>query len=252
MFQATVQGFNYLAPSGNTFGNNLLFPGTTGSFLSTPATTNLITWKATTGYTIEYWVYLTTYFSSINGGPGNHDNAGTNYSSFGVVTGGQIEFYYWAPGQSYFNTATGAVPLSTWTNIAAVFTTTGSSTTGSIYVNGVRQNIQVNKAGSFAATQTVTNGTVSTGTVFGMGSYTGTFTGYWNNLRVSNVNRYSGASYTLATQSFTYDSNTQMILVPNGTVSSSVISFTNSGNTSTTMTNFTSYVTITATRANHT
>ena len=250
MFAARQQ-FNYQGSAGAAWGNNMYFPATAGQFVSKAGTTNLVTWKATTGYTIEYWGYWTAFGATINGGPGNQDGASTNYWSFGPMTNGMLEFYYWGSGQQYFNTANSAVSLNTWTNIAAVFTTTGTTATASLYVNGVRQQIQWNKTGTFADTKSVTNGVVSAGTVFGMGRYgTGFVTGYINNLRVSNINRYSGASYTLASGPFTSDSNTQLLIVPTDAAGTTISYQAAPGNG--TMTNPSNLVTVTTTRANHT
>lgn len=244
--------FWYQQASGTTFGNNLYFPNNTNQFLSVASTTNLVTWKATTGFTIEYWLYMSAWPITINPGPGNHNNTSTNYWSFSPITNGQLEFYYWGSGQQYFSTATNALSLNTWHNVCAVFTTTGSSTTASLYVDGVRKQIQWNKTGSYADTQTVTNGVVSTGTVFGMGKYgTSTWNGYIDNLRVSNINRYSGASYTLATGPFTADSNTQLLIQPTNAVGSTTISYQNSG-AGGTMTNASNLVSVVSTHANHT
>lgn len=239
-------------PASGGFGNNLFFPNTTTQFLSKAGTTNLVTWKATTGYTIEYWGYWTAFSATINGGPGNQDGASTNYWSFGPITGGQLEFYYWGSGQQYFSTATGAITLNTWYNVCAVFTTTGTSTTASLYINGVRQNIQWNKTGAYAQTQTVTNGVVGTTTVFGLGKYgSNRIVGYIDNLRVSNINRYSGASYTLATGPFTSDANTQLLITPTDAVGSTTISYQSAAGNGT-MTNASNQVTVSSAHANHT
>lgn len=250
MFSARAPFF-YQSPSGG-FGNNLRFPNNASQLLSRSSTTNLITWKATTGFTIEYWFYLTAWPGAINPGPGNQDGGATNYWSFGPGASGMIEFYYWGPGQSFVNTANAAATLNSWNNISMVATTTGSSTTVSIYLNGVRQQVQLNKTGAFANTQTVTNGQVATSTIFSMGRYsTARWNGWIDNIRVSNTARYSGASYTLATGPFTFDSNTQLLIEPTGTVGSSTIAFSSaSGNG--TMTNASNLVTIVNTRANHT
>jgi hypothetical protein len=253
MFAARQQ-FNFQAPASAAWGNNALFPANAAQYISKPGTTNLVTWKATTGYTIEYWGYWSAFGNTINGGPGNSDGAGTNYWTFGPITSGQLEFYYWGSGQQYFSTATGAVPLNAWTNVAAVFTTSGSTVTASLYVNGIRQQIQWNKTGTYADTKTATNGIVSAGTVFGMGKYGAGLIGgnqpfYLNNLRVSNINRYSGASYTLATEAFTSDANTQLLIQPTGS-SGTTIPYT--GAVSGNMTNASNLVSITTTRANHT
>lgn len=248
MFASRSQFF--AQPVGGGFGNNMFFPGNASQFVSVAGTTNLVTWKATTGYTVEYWGYWTAFGASIQGGPGNQDGGGTNYHSFGPSTGGNLEFYYWGSGTQFIRTAASAVPLNTWTNVAAVFTTTGSSTTISLYINGVRQLIQWNNTGAFATTQTVTNGVVSSGTVYGMGKYGGNLvSGFYNNLRVSNINRYSGDSYTLATADFISDANTQLLIVPTG-AAGTTIPYT--GAVSGNMTNASNLVTVTATRANHT
>jgi len=249
MFAARSQFFAQPAAAGGGFGNNMFFPGNGSQFVSKAGTTNLVNWKATTGYTVEYWGYWTSFTGTIQGGPGNQDGGGTNYHSFGPYTNGVLEFYYWGSGQQYITTDIGAVPLNTWTNIAAVFTSVGSSTTISLYVNGVRQLVRWNNTGSYAVSQTVTNGVTSAGTVYGMGKYSGAFTAYYNNLRVSNINRYSGASYTLATQDFVSDANTQLLIVPTG-ATGTTIPYT--GAVSGNMTNASNLVTNTATRANHT
>jgi hypothetical protein len=253
MFAARSQFF--AQPAGGGFGNNAFFPGNGSQFLSKAGTTNLVTWKATTGYTVEYWGYWTSFGASIQGGPGNQDGGGTNYNSFGpCISGGAsgtLEFYYWGPGTQFLTTAGSIVPLNTWTNIAAVFTTSGSNTTASLYVNGIRRQIRWNNTGSYADTQTVNNGAVSAGTVYGMGKYGGSIVnGFYNNLRVSNINRYSGASYTLATADFVSDSNTQLLIVPTGAAGTTIPYQSTAGNGN--MTNASNLVTNTVTRANHT
>jgi hypothetical protein len=237
----SLSGTTIVYPPTTTFGNNALFPNSSSQFLSVAATTNLINWRATTGFTCEYWFYYTTSPGTYNGGPGNHDGTSTNYWSFGPSTSGMIELYYWSPGETFVRTSTGVVTTNAWHNIALVCTTAGSTTTINIYVNGTRQ-----------LTTTTTTGVISTGTAFGMGKYS-TFArldGYMNNLRVSNIDRYSGASYTLATTAFTADANTQLLIVPTES-SGSTITYQNSG-AGGTMTNTSNLITATTTRANHT
>lgn len=253
MFASRSQFWAQPAAAPGAFGNNLYFPNNSSQFLSKAGTTGLVTWKATTGFTIEYWMYMTAWPGTINPGPGNQDGAGTNYWSFGPGASGQLEFYYWGSGQQFFSTAANTLSLNTWHNIAFVATTSGTTATVSMYVDGVRKQIQWNKTGTYTDTKSVTNGIVSASTVFGMGKYgsTNRWNGWIDNLRVSNVNRYSGASYTVATAPFTYDSNTQLLIEPTGTVGSSTIAFQSvSGNGN--MTNASNLVTIVNTHANHT
>ena len=248
---AARQGFFPPATAG--FGNSSFWSTSTSSsrWLSVPSVTNLITWKATTGFTIEYWIYQTTQWpGSINPGPGNQDTSGTNYWSFGPADNGRLEFYYWGPGTNSIRTNTNAMSLNIWYNICMVATTSGSNSTVTLYINGVRQQIQLN-TGSFGDSVTVSNGAISTGTPFRMGAYGSTFwRGYMDNLRVSNINRYSGASYSVATSPFTSDANTQLLLIcdgPNGSTT-----FTDSSSFARTVTNNSNLVTISNAKANHT
>lgn len=247
---AARQGFYTQPVAAGGFGNNAYFPNNVNQFLSVNSTTNLITWKATTGYTIEYWIRLNAHPGTINPGPGNQDAGGTNYWSFGPANAGALEFYYWAPGTSYIKTATGVLNLNTWYNVCMVATTTGSSTTVSLYVNGVRQPVQLNNAGSFLDSQTVTNGATATGTPFRWGRYgANRWDAYMDNLRVSNINRYSGASYSVATAPFTSDANTQLLVICDGSPGSTT--FTDTSSFARTVTNNINIVTVSSTYANH-
>jgi hypothetical protein len=241
------------APSGG-FGNNALYPGNTDQFLSVNSTTDLITWKATTGFTIEYWFYATAWPGTINPGPGNQDAGGTNYWSFGPAVNGRLEFYFWSPGTTYITTADSLMSLNTWHNISAVMTSVGSTTTVSLYIDGVRRQVRLGTgsgSGTLADTQTTTAGATSAGTPFRMGRYgSNRWTDfYMDNLRVSNINRYSGASYTVASSPFTSDANTQLLMICDGTPGSTT--FTDSSSFNRTVTNNVNRVTISSARANH-
>ena len=103
-----------------------------------------------------------------------------------------------------------------------------------------------------AACATTTSGVYSTGTVFGGGKYGASIlNGYIDNIRVSNVNRYSGASYTVATTGFTLDSNTYLLIPPVESNGATSIAFQSTGGNGT-MTNATNLVTVSSSRANHT
>ena len=247
-------GFLYqeaTVPIGN-FGNSAYWSPSSylAYYLYRTSTNDMIDWKATSGFTVEFWIYAGQWPGTINPGPGNHDNNGTNYWSFGPSVDGRLEFYYWAPGQTYITTNTNALSLNTWHNVCAVFTTTGSDTTITFYIDGVRQQVQLNDSGSFADSQTINNGVFSTATPFMFGAYGFAYTNvYIDNLRVSNINRYSGASYTLATAPFTSDGNTQLLVIcdgPNGSTS-----FTDSSSFNHTITNNGDFVYISDARANH-
>ena len=254
MFAARSQFYNQPV-SGAAFGNSALFPSATSDqYLSVPGSTNLVNWKSTTGFTIEYWFYSadTAFPNTIQCGPGNSDGGGTNYWTFGPRNGNRLEFYYWGSGTSYFTTEVDTLSLNTWNNVSMVATTAGSSTTVRLYINGICKPIQVNNTGVFSISQSVTNGVTSSGTGFGMGKYGGqAWKNFWmDNLRVSNINRYSGDSYTLATAPFTTDANTQLLFKCDNAVGSTV--FTDGSSFNRTFTNFNNRVTVDSTRANHT
>lgn len=238
------------------FGNSAYWSGSSTSayWMGTTNAATLINWKATTGYTIEYWFYAAGSLpASINPGPGLQDTTGTNYWTFGPISTGAVEMYFWTPGQSTIRTAAGAVLTNAWNNICMVCTsTTESNTIVQIYVNGIRQNIQLN-GGAFNGQQTATNPLQSDGaTPFRWGVYGGSiFTNfYMNNLRVSNTNRYSGASYSLATQPFVSDASTQLLVTCDGPNGSTV--YTDGSSFNRTITNNAGSIVISNTHANHT
>lgn len=254
MFATRHQFWRQKAAPVGGFGNNALFDGSTDQFLSVPSVTDLITWRATSGFTIEYWFYATVEPGTINGGPGNHNAVSTNYWSFGPTTNRRIEFYFWTPGQTFIRTDDNAYSLNTWHNVAMVSTTSGTNTTTSIYLDGVRQQVRLD-SGSLGNSVTQSGGVVATGTPFRMGRYgSGANPNRWDtffmdNLRVSNIDRYSGASYTVQTEPFTDDANTQLLMIcdePNNTTT-----FTDSSSANRTVTNNNDRVVATDQRANH-
>jgi hypothetical protein len=230
---------------------------------NTDALNNIV---ATSGWTMEYWFYITNTSSfglgSSGAGPGGKTGAGTTQTGAGSLGPDQnqrISFqYYMGAGSISINTNANVYTANTWNNIACVTTTSGSNTTFSIYVNGTREQIQVG-SGSFANTQTVSNA-VAGGTAWSIGQnrVSGIFARTWSNiyfdnLRVSNVNRYSGASYSVSTVPFTSDSQTQLLMLMNGSNGSTT--FTDSSSQARTITNSPStgnvYIYISNARTNH-
>ena len=250
MFSAR-QGFFPVA-TGGFFATTGYWPNSASQLLSFTPVTNTITWNTTAGFTVEYWCYFVSWPTGINPGPGNQNGVGNNFWSFGPTASGQLEFYYWTGATRYLNTATGALSLNTWNNIAIVFTTSGTTTTATMYINGTRTQIQKDRAGAFADSQTTTNTPqFNTATGFGIGRYSSTqWNAYMDNLRVSRTARYSGASYTVATSPFSSDANTQLLMYCNGANNSTT--FTDSGINAYTITNASNIVIQTTTRGNHT
>ena len=242
MFSAR-QGFFPPAPVSTATSG--LWVNNTNTLLSTTSTADLITWKATTGYTVEYWIYVPSTATLANlafgqtdvpWGPGNHDNAGTNYHSFGLSPSLQVQWYYWGSGKFSVGTAASAVTTNSWNNIAMVATTSGVTTTMRIFVNGIQTNVRLNNAGAYASTYVNTNGVISTGTPYQFGPWSGSNSPavFIDELRVSNTARYT-SNYTPATSEFVSDASTQLLLHFGGTVGSTT--FTDSSGFARTISN---------------
>lgn len=256
MFSQDI-GFFKQNPVGD-FGNNLDLNTNTSCWIVTPSTgatpTDLINWTNTSGFTVEYWVYTTAWPGALSPGPGNGNGFNRLYWSFGPAQLGRLVFYFDPTGtvfnNNYIQTNNNALSLNTWHNIAAVCTTSGSNTTVTLYIDGVRQSIQLN-SGSFADSQTISGGTYDTSYPFGLGKLNNNFlTSFVNNLRVSNINRYVGPNYSVATSPYNVDSYTQFLSYPTGSNGSTTIPFvtnSSSGN----MFNTLNLVTVTNTHYNH-
>lgn len=201
---STKQGFYPLT----NFGNNALFP-IGGAALDTAGNINLIDWGANTGYTVEYWI---TGTGVENAGPGNHDSdvIPTLYWSFGP-DGTKVDFSYYLNNR--IQTRAGVYNPNVWNNICLV----QSSGRVSIYVNGEIQEIELNGDGNFTTSKSASF-FGDTNVPFTIGGYFNQFWSnvYMDNLRVSNVRRYSGSSYNLATEAFVNDVNTQLLLICDG------------------------------------
>lgn len=223
------------------FGNNALFP-IGGGTLDTAGNINIIDWGTITGYTLEYWI---TGNGVSDAGPGNHNSGGTPtlYWSFGPV-GSKVEFSYYLNNR--ITTRSGVYNSAIWNNICLV----QSSGSVSIYINGEIQEIEKNSDGNFTTSKSATFfGDVNT--PFMIGGY---FNTYWqdvyiDNLRVSNIRRYTGLSYNLATEAFISDSNTQLLLICDGPNNST--SITDSSSFARTVNNSGNLVFITTARQNH-
>jgi len=106
------------------------------SCITAPAGTDFA--YGTGAFTVECWVYPTTYQAgSYAGGVIFGQSAsGQNYFLLDISGSGAIDFTYGSGGGTGIPSAAGAVPLNTWTHVALVREGTGSNQT-KIYVNGV-------------------------------------------------------------------------------------------------------------------
>jgi hypothetical protein len=128
-----------IAQSTNTGYYNYVFTGNTAQYLGLPSTGFVF---GTSPFTVECWVYMTSYTAS-SMVVDNFTNASSGSYAVGqwqiylTFTTGTVNFLY-ATSASAVTTITtsNAVPLTTWTHIAAVRTST-SANGFIIYVNGV-------------------------------------------------------------------------------------------------------------------
>lgn len=250
------QGFTLVSGG---LGNTAFFSSITSTsrYLQTTSTANLINVKNTTGFTLEYWIYPTSINNDgsfvANPGPGNHNGSNTNWWSFGpwsnTAVTNCLQFYYFqntSPiGSKSIYTANNAIVANTWQNISVVTTTVSGNTTFNLYINGIRQQIRLD-SGSFGNTVTIASNTINSNVSipFTMGTYANEsyIRGYVDEIRVSNVARYTGDSYTIVTYPFTSDSNTQLLINCDGANGST--SFTDSSSFNRTITNNSNLVTI--------
>lgn len=224
-------GFLYQQPPAVT-GTSGFWQQLVDNYLTTPYVVNLTNWKNASGYTIEYWAYIPsdanlTYLATpqadVPFGPGLWQG-GSNYWSFGFSPTLQVQFYYWGSGKYSIGTAASAVTVGTWNNICMSASTSGSTFTMRIFVNGVQQQIRANNTGTYASTYSNTNGAFGSAP-FSIGQW-GTASNsarmYIDELRVSTTTRYT-SNYTPATTAFTSDANTQLLLQFTGTNGSTTI-----------------------------
>lgn len=147
----------------------------------------------TGNFTFELWVYINAPISTLTSFIEQPEQGG----SIGTNSSGRLVF-----AQSYLSVAftdTVALPLTTWTSVAA-------SRQGT--------NLYVFKNGNLLTTITGYNNNLTqtnyVGSYIGSSVTNGGFNGYMDELRISNVCRYT-ASYTPATQPFQDDANTLLL-----------------------------------------
>lgn len=239
----------------DAYGNSAFFSSVTNAsrYLTLTSTTDLINITNSNGYTLEYWIYPTNLTQRTGGttnpGPGNYD-ANTAYWSFGPMSNTLISntlAFYFRDVTGGFNrgiyTANNALITNTWQNISLVTTTTGGNTTFTMYINGNRQQIGLSNNYILGNSVTVASANLNYSTSYPVtiGTYSGRYIeGYLDQIRISNINRYSGSSYVVSPLS--NDSYTQLLIDCNGPNGST--SFTDSSSFNYTITNNSNLVTI--------
>lgn len=174
--------------------------------------TNLVNLTSSTGFTLEYRIRYNTLAGFLPLSIGNFYSLGSYYWGVQVNSSGSVSM---SGSWGSVNTANNVVTTAQWTALAFVCTPVGSNISISVYKNGVIQNIKKNNAGIFdtAWTFPASAFTYNVGGNFSFSpiNQTPSQTCYIDEVRVSNINRYT-TSYTIATQPFTPDSSTQMLL----------------------------------------
>lgn len=127
--------------SSGTSGQSVYFDGI-GDYLTTPYTPASFDWW-TSDFTIEAWVYATSWssWSGIHNGNNRPSLVGnmaqlstTNYWSFGPTTTGNLAWYYFN-GSELLLSSSGTVRTSQWNHIAATKTSSGIT----FFINGVAE-----------------------------------------------------------------------------------------------------------------
>ena len=196
----SVQAFGPFAPAlqwtPDVVGGSGYFDGT-GDYLTAP---DNAAWYATGDWTVEAWIYPTTFATTTSIIAQWVDGGGTDRNiSLTISTAGLLEI---AQNRSTVNySVTSTVSLNTWTHVAGVL----NGTSLKLYVNGVSVGTPSTVAGS------ANNSTAPLGIgAFGNGSYP--FTGYISNARFVNGTAVYTANFTPPTAPLTAVANTQLLL----------------------------------------
>lgn len=253
------------------YGNNAFWSNTSNiQFqvrVSSPPV-RMIDVTANSGFTVEFHYYPTvnanTTSSANNApGPGNYLQQGIGTNTLQWAFGPGVTAV--VPAQTNYtavfnyqdtsfvnhviNTTANSIQPNVWTTYALVATANGTNTDISIYLNGNRANVQLD-GGSFANYVTITHdvryASASPFTVGAVGL--AQLRGYMDELRVSNVARYSGNSYTVSPYQFKNDSNTVLLIHFNGPNGSTTLSDSSSNNF--TVTNLNNNIVISNAKAN--
>ena len=187
-------------------GASALFDGT-GDYLTVTPKAGDLSLTHTGTWTIECWVRVastTTQYGIIS----SHEPFSSPYAGWSIetTTGGKFQIY----DGTAFRVFDNAISANTWYHIAFV------STAGSLkmYQDGVQQTTTVTLGTNF-------NNTVNDFVIGAIPTGLRSLNGYIDEVRISNVARYTGA-FTPSTTQFTNDSNTLLLLHMDGTNTSTV------------------------------
>jgi len=184
---------------------SLQFNGTNGYLTIPYSTTNFDWYTSGVNYTIECWIYPTTYTGWTSSGlvgpttVGNMNRSNINYWSFGIYnSSGQVAFYYYN-GTNIAVTSSTNAPLNQWSHIAMTKTNSGIT----VFVNGI------------AGTTTAISGTPQSSATYPLqiGAYYNAYqTGNISNLRILKGTALYSGNFTPPTSPLTAIANTVLLL----------------------------------------
>lgn len=199
---ATTGGQAQLSTAQTYFGPTSLYCDGVGDFVRT-GTTGL-EFTSGTPFTIESWFrsdgnWQAVGYNGVVGCGNTHTSAGASIQAIYVRNSSATDFkVWWARGFNLVIAGNTQVAINTWHHCAVQ---RHANNLCEMYVNGVKQ--------SSTSTQANTMGQNG-------GGYIGIFTngteapfkGWIDEVRISNIARYSGASFTLSNEPFQNDLNT--------------------------------------------
>ena len=169
------------------FGNaSCEYDGSGGDVVYTPDSNDWDIGNTSSGLykTFECWVYIGNLSAWSRNSPnhlpkmmGHMGQAGNIYWCFGPNEEGGVSFYYWSGGNNWTHSTIKDLTTSTWYHIAGVL----NNGVFKIYVDGFEW-----------LSKTISNNPVAGNTDFAIGAEFGACVdGYIDEVRVSNVNRYT-------------------------------------------------------------
>ena len=154
-----------------------------GDYLTFPHSTSVSSWY-TTDFTIEAWVYYTSFSQSAAAHPNflKHGtvNSSDDYWSFGAISNGTLKFYYWNGAAIETAVSTATLTLNTWHHIAMCHDDSDNEI--NLYLDGVNV-----KAHTISGTpQSASSSVMIVGEA--QASY---FTGYISDVKILNTEKYT-------------------------------------------------------------
>ena len=175
-----------------------------GDYLTFPYSTSTAEWW-NDDFTIEAWVYYTSFTQSSEGRPHviKHGDVGstTDYWSFGAISNGTLLFYYWNGSAIATCVSTSTLSLNTWHHITMCHDDSDNEI--NLYLDGVNvktHTVSGTPQSSSSSTMIIGNNT---------SSY---FTGYMSNLRVIKGTEVYTTNFTPPTAPLTAITNTKFLL----------------------------------------